>query len=279
VGGQLSREELVTCLQEALKLAQSLTSQAKSQQAGSADTAPQEALAKAAADWGHGANAEKGSNGGARIIAASAPDGIALTTPKDLTSFSGEHTDLVAQKNHQFSSGQHTHVHAGTGINLYANSGGISSIANQGKHLTQAQHDDVVINAEQSINLTASKQHILAAAEQHITLTAGGAYIKLQGGNIELGCPGSFIVKAGNYTLTGPANMKEELPKFVKGDVGRKVQLLDPASGTPIKDHPFSITKADGSVVKGVTDASGHTPLQQSAHYEVSGIEFLKKKP
>lgn len=280
LGGQLSREELVRCLEEALKLARSLTDQAGAHQADSADSSAREAIGAAAKQWGNGSNAEASDSGsgagGEPLIALSAPAGIALATPKGITATSGENTDLIAQKNQQLTSGQQTHLHAGTGVRVFAHSGGIKSIAHQGQHLVQAQHDDVVVNAGQSVHLTASQAHVLIEATSHITLVeAGGAYLKLQGGAIELGCPGAFTVKAASYNLVGPASAQVELPKFATGDVGRALRLLDPASGTALQNAKFSLSKTSGAL-DGSTDGSGRTPLDESPHYEFGRFEFKK---
>ncbi len=53
--------------------------------------------------------------------------------------------------------------------------------------------------AEQSVEVSASQQHVLVTAKEHITLMCGGAYLTLKGGNIELGMPGNFVVKAAKH--------------------------------------------------------------------------------
>jgi type VI secretion system secreted protein VgrG len=281
VGGQLDRSELVACLEEALNLARSLGERAGQHRADAGDRAPQQKIMEGAHDWGSGSNAESkgGGAGGAPLVAVSAPAGIALTTPRAITSFSGEHTDLVARKNHQLTSGQTTNINAGTGMSFYADSGGIRSIANRGVHLTQAQQDDVVINADRSIRLTASHEHILAVAQKHITLMAGGAYIKIEGGNIELGCPGTVRIKAANYSLTGPASLAEELPKFDVGKTDlRYVLSYDAERLQPAADMKYRITLKGGEVVEGLTDAAGRTTVLEKDAMHIADIELLRPR-
>jgi type VI secretion system secreted protein VgrG len=50
-----------------------------------------------------------------------------------------------------------------------------------------------------------------------LTLSSQGAYIKLDGGNIELGCPGSITLKTANFTWQGPASLNPSMPALPVG--------------------------------------------------------------
>lgn len=277
VGAALSRDELISRLEEALTLAKSFGEFAEKNQGNPSDPKPQETLGKAVKDWGHGSNAEKGGNGGHPVVAVSAPAGIALGTPKSTTVATGEHIDLVAEQNQHFTAGQKMNLHAGQGISQFAQNGGIKSIANHGKHITQAQDDDIQISADKSVQITATTDHVMVAADKHVTLTSGGGYIKISGGNIEIHCPGSVSIKAGNYSLTGPTSMQAELPSFGKGDTGKKFALHYGMSKTPVPDQKYKVTMDDGEVIEGVTDKLGHTSLAAKDQMRVANVEFLKK--
>jgi type VI secretion system secreted protein VgrG len=277
IGTALSRDELIARLEEALILAKSLGDFAAQHQGNPSDPKPQETLTKAVKDWGHGSNAEKGDNGGHPVVAVSAPAGIALGTPKSATIATGEHIDLIAEHNQHLTAGQKMNLHAGQGISQFAQNGGIKSIANHGKHITQAQDDDVQISADQSVTVTASLGHILVAAEQHITLTSGGAYIKIANGNIDIHAPGSVSVKGANYALTGPTSMQAELPNFGKGDTGKKFVLNYGMSRTPVPDQPYKLTMDDGQVIEGKTDSLGQTSLAQKDQMRIANVDILNK--
>jgi type VI secretion system secreted protein VgrG len=272
----LSREELVTCLEQALQLAKSLGDTASQHQGNASDPAPQEKLTQAVRDWGHGSNAEKGGNGGTPLFAVSAAAGIALATPQNTTIASGQHLDLVAQQNLQLSAGQKMHLHAGQGISQFAQQGGIKSIAHQGKHITQAQHDDIQIQADQSVQITASHNHILVAADQHVTLTSGGGYIKIAGGNIEIHCPGKVSIKAANYSLSGPTSMAADLPSFGKGDTGKQFVVKLGNTQTPAVERKYKITMDDGQVMEGATDKLGRTKLMEKDQMRIARTEILE---
>ena len=278
IGGALSRDELVRCLEEALKLAHSLGDHAQAHQANASDPEPQEKLANAVRDWGHGSNAEEGINGGTPLLAVSSPAGIALATPKSTTIATGQHIDLVAEKNQHITAGQKMNLHAGQGISQFANHGGVKSIAHHGKHITQAQHDDIQITADQSVQVTASHGHVLVAADKHVTLTSGGGYIKIAGGNIEIHCPGHISLKSATYSYTGPTSMQANLPEFGKGDTGKRFVLRLGKTKTPAVGRKYKITLDDGQIIEGVSDKHGRTVLAQKEQMRIAAIEILENE-
>ncbi|KPF65792.1 hypothetical protein IP84_17430, partial [beta proteobacterium AAP99] len=180
VGGALDRGELIAVLSEALELAKSLTENASQAGASTAkdekdakgpDHAPQDTQLKEVKGLAAGANNEQDNKDPSNNhLALHSPAGIALASPQSVTLAAGQTLDQVASKHIQLTSGQQTHIHAGTGIRQYTHAGGIHQIAHQGKVLIQSQHDDTVINAEQAIHLSASQKHILLEAKEHITL-------------------------------------------------------------------------------------------------------------
>jgi type VI secretion system secreted protein VgrG len=256
----LSRDELVAILEQALSLAKSLGDFAAKNLGNESDPKPQEKLSKAVKDWGHGSNAEKGENGGNAILAASAPEGISFGTAKDVTVAAGDHIDLVAQKNLHFSAGDKLNMHAKKGVSQFAVEGGIKSIAHKGKHITQAQTDDIEINADQSVTITASHDHVMIAADKHITLTSGGGYIKIADGNIQIHCPGTIDMKSGNYTLAGPASFSATLPALPQTKFyDEQFVIRDKHTGVPMPYVTYRIETDDGETIHGMTDENGQT--------------------
>ncbi len=255
-GNALSREELVYILQQALNLAKSMGDFASDHQGNKSDPKPQKDLHDAVESLGHGSNSEKGDNGGQPVIAVSGHAGIALGSPKDITVASGQHIDQVAQRNQHITAGDKLNLHAGHGISQFAVEGGIKSIANKGKHITQSQNDDVQLIADQSVVINASHDHVMVTADKHITLMSGGGYIKIANGNIELHCPGTIDMKSGNYKLAGPASSKPEpitskyegphaislLAHSAEGIAlsGATAKFFDAVKGGKIAEHPIS---------------------------------------
>jgi type VI secretion system secreted protein VgrG len=48
-------------------------------------------------------------------------------------------------------------------------------------------------------------------------LSCAGAYIRFQGGNIEIHCPGQLSFKSANQSSPGPASLDEKHPGVAQG--------------------------------------------------------------
>ncbi|MFG8102096.1 type VI secretion system Vgr family protein, partial [Pseudomonas aeruginosa] len=221
-GGQLDRQEVVAALEAALQLARTLGDYAGQHQGLAHDAKPRQTLTEAVRAMGHGANdqANGGGDGSEPLIALSAPAGIAVGTPRAIALGAGEHLDAAAQGHVQLTSGERTVINAGNGLSTFAQQGDMRHIAHQGELLLQAQHNSARLEAEQSVEMTASQGHMLWAAGKRITLMCGGAYIEMQGGDIEMGMPGLFIVKGASHNLDGASTGSATLPLFKAPTVG-----------------------------------------------------------
>lgn len=284
VGGTLSRDELVRCLEQALDLARSLGEAAEQHEGGARDSKPQESLTEAVSALGHGSgnemDAEGRMPGGVPVVAITAAAGIASATPMDQTHFAGKNMDTVARHNQQHYAGKSILQTAGKDIEQFALDGDIRAIANKGKIIQQAQHNAIEITADKSVTVLSTKDHILMAAEKHITLTSGGAYIKLSGGNIEIVCPGNLIFKSASRSFTGPGSMKQDMPAFEVGATGRKFMLhRDGDKLDKLDNHNYSIKLDDGEVIEGKTGKDGLTKLAEKDVMRIAEIKVWKDKP
>ncbi len=240
---QLSREEALDLMQQSMELFKQLGDYAAQHEALPIDAEPQDELRQRFEDWEHGSNTSGSStqkNGGARktptsapgqagsapVIGISAPAGINTSTPESLVSYAGKNVDTIAQQHLQQTAGQRFNLNAGKGISLFAHEEGVKAIAHHGKMLIQSQHDDTQINAEQNVTVTASQGKITTAANEEIVwMTAGGAYLKIKGGNFEMGAPGGCTIKAAKHVYVGPARMGVGLPGFPDGMPKQKLHL------------------------------------------------------
>lgn len=277
--GHLNRATAVQVLEAALQLAKGLGDYAADNQGVNHDTEPQKMLSEAVRDLGHGANDEPNkANGGNPAIALSGQAGIAAVSPNSVTLAAGEHIDSVAQQNQQLTAGQKFVVNAGTDLGLFAQSGEMRHITHQGLMLLQAQKNNIRLEADQSVEVSASNNHVLVCAKEHITLMCGGAYLTLKGGNIELGMPGNFTVKAAKHSMLGGASLDTELPKFKVGDTQRRFVLKQLDGQTAMPNVPYSITMASGEILEGVTDAQGATQLLQKDAMNIARVNMKHSK-
>ncbi|MCX7079636.1 MAG: type VI secretion system tip protein TssI/VgrG, partial [Pseudomonas sp.] len=274
--GQLERTQVVAVLQAALELAKNMGTSAGNAQGIVQDPHPRQTLTDAVRDLGQGANDQpNGTGDGAQpIIALSGPAGIAAASHRSIALAAGEHIDSVAQKNQQLTAGQKVVINAGDELGLFAQGGDMRHIAHNGQLLLQAQHNSIHVEADQSVEITASQEHVLVAADKHITLLCGGTYIKMQDGNIELGMPGTFTVKAGSHHLTGPSHSSTAFNAWQSASFNERFQTSLP-DGQPARNRAYALVRKDGARIEGQTDSEGFVTLQQGMTLEGLSLEWL----
>ncbi len=283
-GGQLDRDELVKLLGECTELFKSLGDYAGQHGGQAADTTGQDAVAAAFKGWsasgGSGGSSSAASSPGSEqaLMAFGAQAGSVNVTPKTHVTYAGGNIDQVAQQHVQVTSGQRINLHAGHGVSVFAQSEDVSAIANQGKVLLQSQANDTQVDSAKNILLTAAGGKLAGtASDQVVFVTSGGAYLKLHGGDIELGCPGNFVVKAAGHQWSGAASMSADLPTFDNAPLGRVPKLVRASDGRPVTGYDGEIHKASGEIIKGQTDSSGKLAPVSGNQFESLVVKFFKK--
>jgi type VI secretion system secreted protein VgrG len=144
-------------------------------------------------------------------ILMSAPSGIGLT--------SGEHLQVNADQNLIATAGgsfdigvmRNFTVAAGRKVALFAQAQGMKFVAAKEDVVVQARTGAMTFSASKDIQFGSVDGSIVAVSRGALTLTSRGAYIKIDGGSIELGCPGDITLKCRKFRWTGPAKMSVPL--------------------------------------------------------------------
>jgi uncharacterized protein (DUF2345 family) len=246
------------------------------------------------------ATASAGSSGGddggeARSSAATAfsapqlqlssPAGIAAATPASAILAAGVTASVTAGKDiNQIAQGNLHHL-AKSGISLFTygkasdaskpvQDAGMALHAASGKVSVQSQAGKTLMTAAKQVTVASVGQDVRVAAKQHVMFTAQGAWMKLEGGNIEIHGPGAMEFKASAKELTGPADGAGELPRMpeAKPAYHEAFRVIDKETGEPVSYTPYRIENAKGEVIaSGITDAAGNTVRSFT-----KGIEELK---
>lgn len=235
-GGQLDSKEAREQIERSFQLQMSLATTAQAHNAkiedeqGKQESEPGKlpAIAKlehsakvlGQADSGGGSDA--GGHGkvtayGEPQLQLSSPAGIAATTPADVVISAGNTSSIVAGQDINFASQSGTFhtVRAGISFFTYGKASnkdkpnqetGIKLHAASGKVSSQSQSDETRLTADKLVTVASITKAVTIAAKQHVLLTAQGAYIKLEGGNIMLHGPGKIEFKASVKELAGPAS-------------------------------------------------------------------------
>jgi uncharacterized protein (DUF2345 family) len=212
-------------------------------------------------------------------MAFGAQAGAVSVTPKTHVTYAGENIDQVAQKHVQVTSGQRINLQAGHGVTMFAQAEDVTAVANQGRVKLQSQADDTQIDSAKNIQMTAAGGKLAGmASDQVVFVTSGGAYLKLQGGDIELGCPGSFTVRSAGHTWSGPASMSADMPKFDHAPLGRVPKLVRATDGQPAPGFEAEVKKVSGDLLNQQTDGVGKLAPIKSNQFESLAVQFIKKK-
>ncbi len=209
---------------------------------------------------------------------ASAPAGIGILSPEAVRLASGGASiGLMSGKNTDISAGQSFTVAASEAVSLFAQAAGMKMYAGAGTVDIQAQADAMNVSALQDITVASGQGSVKVNASKELILSCGGAYIKLSGGNIELGCPGNILLKAANVNQTGPVSLDTPPVTFPKG-YGGTFTVTDPESGDIKPFTSYKVTSPDGEIFEGISDSSGRTtPLYTSMPGNVN-IEFPREQ-
>lgn len=98
-------------------------------------------------------------------------------------------------------------------------------------------------------------------------LNGSGGYIKINGGDIEIGTSGAASFKASMKELAGGASASAAGPELSKAGAIKSAQrydeqfvITDDDTAEPIAGAPYRIENAKGKVIaQGFTDAQGRT--------------------
>lgn len=155
-------------------------------------------------------------------LVISAPGGIALLTPQD-THATASAITVTGGLDVSATIGRNLAAAVRDGISLFTygdakakrkeqGDKGIKLHAAQGKVDIQAQSGELKAAADKDVHVTSTHAKVEVAAKEHVLLTAGGAYVKISGGNIEIHAPGKVEFKAAMKDLSGPGSMHPSLP-------------------------------------------------------------------
>lgn len=251
-GAQMDAKEATAQLEHSLALLTSMTETAQKHKAGlsdgqgSTEAAPD--TLPALKQLAHSIEMLKGTEGaggsqaaayGAPQLQLSSPAGIVATTPLNALFAAGNTGTIAAGQDINFGA-QGNHFHAiSAGISLFtygkASKGdkpnqetGLRLHAASGKLSSQSQSDETRLTADKAVTVASVSKSVNITGKQHVLMTVQGAYIKLEGGNIEIHGPGKMEFKAGMKEFTGPASASPVPLALPMGQLkGCALKLLD----------------------------------------------------
>lgn len=247
-------------------------------QAGS-DAAPPGAAAEAhAAGGGHGSTPAPERPD---LLLAS-PAGILATTPAHTIASAGFTASLTSAQDINLNAQRHSAAAAKAGIVFYSvgeagdaakpnTETGIAWHSATGHNSVQAQSAAMQLDAQATVAIDSSTGSVRIAAPQRVMLNGAGSYLRLEGGDIELGTSGGSAFRAAMKELAGPSRTDAASLKFPPAVLNlpqrfsQRVNLagligMDPGTGGLHEQLPYEAYDASGRLVaRGRLDHKGNT--------------------
>jgi type VI secretion system secreted protein VgrG len=204
----------------------------------------------------------------------SSPFGIVAATPASAILAGGNTSSVTAGQDINFASQGNTFHAVTAGISLFTygkatksdkpnQEVGIKLHAASGKVSSQSQTDETKVIADKVITLASTTKNINIAGKNHVMMTAQGAFIKLEGGNIMIHGPGKMEFKATMKDLAGPMSSSFVPPSFPIGEIKPNQLVIERLyhDQEPLAGAPYQVFFSDGSSKKGVLDGAGRGVL------------------
>jgi type VI secretion system secreted protein VgrG len=204
------------------------------------------------------------------LLQLSAPGGITAATPAHAILSAGATSSITAAQAINFAAqGAHYHlVKAGISLFAYgkvanANSPnqetGIALHAASGKVSSQSQSGPTMLTADKDITVASTTNAVQASAKTYLLLTAGGAGIRIEGGNITVtGSSVQFLASA--KELAGPGSASGPILDMPRSKLyAGKFLVSEKLSQEPVSGRIYRKTLENGTVIFGQTDHEGHT--------------------
>ncbi|SXD38659.1 VgrG protein [Klebsiella quasipneumoniae] len=262
-GQALDMEPALARLSAALLEMGSLAASALQAQALAADVSRQQKLLKQKIEQLHG-----------EVILGSAPNGIALVSGEDMQFSASDNLTLTAGKQLDVGAHKDFTMAVGKQLSLYSH-GGVKLFSSQNDIDIQAQGGNITTWSTEDTHISSGRKMVITAQDE-LTLICGGGYIKITGGNVEIGGSGKLLIKNSGIKKAGAGSMQGVMRSFEPSTFDEKFIIRNALTKEPLPGRAYKITMPDGSVVSGVTDASGATSLNSSDVIDNMIISLVK---
>jgi type VI secretion system secreted protein VgrG len=129
------------------------------------------------------------------------------------------------------------------------------------------------INLFAKLNITQTGKRIVINAKEDIVINGGGSYVKFSKAGIEHGTTGTFVAHAASHSLTDPKSLVLASNEMEKGHFDQTPILRD--LDGPLANRKFELTREDGTIIRGVTDAGGRMPVQKGITMATAKLRIL----
>lgn len=204
------------------------------------------------------------------LILASAA-GIATTTAQSTHIASEGDTAITTGKSVAIAAGDGFFASIVTTLRLFVQRAGMKLIAVAGDIDVQTLSDSINLLAK--LNITQTGNRIVINAKEDIVINGGGSYVKFSKAGIEHGTTGTFVAHAATHSFIDPKSLALASNEMEKGHFDQTPILRD--LDGPLANRKFELTREDGTIIKGVTDAEGRMPVQKGIAMATAKLRIL----
>ena len=184
--------------------------------------------------------------------------------------------DISSERNVQIFSGRGFFANVLDKISLFAKAAGIKIKAGQGPIEIEAQADTLKIASQELMHVYAINDFVKVESGKGILLASGGGYIKIEGGNIDIVCPGKINLKAGQVEVMSGSTLSTDLAAMPKLQMDYdELFVLRNKAGKAMPNMKYKIKTEDGKMIEGMTDAEGKTEKVTSLSMTKAVITLL----
>ncbi|EXE61922.1 rhs element Vgr family protein, partial [Acinetobacter sp. 1542444] len=177
------------------------------------------------------------------LVALHSESAMILDSKESLQLAAKQNIDVSTPKNLQFFTGKSWIAKALDKISIFAKHAGIKIKSGEGDVELAAQKGKMTLSSKQQMHVYSLNDFVRIESGKGILITAGGGYIKIQDGNIEIACPGLIELKAGQIQTKSGASLSSQLPAMpeLKSQYDEHFILHYP-DGEPAKNLKYRIT-------------------------------------
>jgi len=204
------------------------------------------------------------------LILASAA-GIATTTAQSTHIASEGDTAITTGKSVAIAAGDSFFASVATTLRLFVQRAGMKLIAVAGDIDVQTLSDSINLLAK--LNITQTGNRIVINAKEDIVINGGGSYVKFSKAGIEHGTTGTFVAHAASHSFIDPKSLALASNEMEKGHFDQTPVLRD--FDGPLANRKFELTREDGTIIRGLTDAEGRLPIQKGIDMATAKLRIL----
>ncbi len=269
-GAQLSRTKLLENIKYHVDSNQYFKELATAHQVDEPDLASQQSLNDKLETWDENQDA---------LLTLHSQSGMLLDSKANMHLESKDNIDISTPRNLQFFTGKSWIAQALDKITIFAKHSGIKIKSGEGDIDVSAQKGKMTLSSKQQMQIYSLNDFVRVESGKGILITTGGAYIKMQDGNIEIACPGLLEFKTGQIKTNSGATLSMQLPAMpeLKAQYDEHFILHYP-DGEPAKNLKYKITTENGQIFQGTSDENGKTKMYNSDSMKNLKIEIFAEE-